>query len=237
MTPSALSRVHQVQARLHVRRKFSLQEIQDDSPCRCRLNIALADRRRGIHDHDVDSRSSGRDCYLFRHELRTLVVPDHVCQRHRTLFIRDSARVGTGALARPSRAQLGSCVVRSEAHGRNTRRVHHAPHTLFPRRFEQGTRALNIRAVHLARIAHPQPVLRRNVKYNIATGKHLRNRPCVAQVADNAITLQVVNVAKVAGRPNQQPQLGSLFRQDARNMTPQKSRGAGNESEHLAVST
>ena len=39
------------------------------------------------------------------------------------------------------------------------------------------------------------------------------------------------------GRPHQQPQLRSLFREDARNMTAKKSRGAGDKSEHLAIST
>jgi len=110
---------------------------------------------------------------------------------------------------------------------------------LFPRRFEQGTRALDIRAIHLVGIAHPQPIVRRNLKDDVATGKRLRNRRRVAQVAHYSISILqvgVIKVAQVAGGPHQKPQLGSLFRQDARNMTPQKSRGAGDKGQHLAFS-
>jgi hypothetical protein len=68
------------------------------------------------------------------------------------------------------------------------------------------------------------------VKHNVAAGKRLLNRSRVPQVADNSISIQAVKVAQIAGRPHQQPQLGSLFRQNARNMTPKKSGGAGDES-------
>ena len=86
-------------------------------------------------------------------------------------------------------------------------------------------------------IAHPQPVVRRNVKYDVAAGKRLLNRSRVAQVAGHPLRIQALNVAQIAGRPHQQPQLGSLFRQNARNMTAQKSGSAGNESQHLALSS
>src|SRR6267378_1118548 len=98
------------------------------------------------------------------------------------------------------------------------------------RRTEQGTRALNIRAVHLVGIANPQPVVRSNVKDNVAARKRLLNRRSVAQVADHPISVQIANVAQVACGPHQQPQVGSLFGQDACNMTAQKTRGAGDKS-------
>ena len=143
----------------------------------------------------------------------------------RTLFVRN---------APVPRTETGS-----EAHGRHARRVHNTPYALFPRSFEQGTRTLDIRAIHLAGIspAHPQPVVRRNVKHNVAAGKRLLNRSRIAQVAQHPIGIQPVKVAQIARRPNQQPQLGSLFRQNARNMTAQKSGGAGDKSQHLALGT
>ena len=242
MAASALGRIHQVQARFHVRRKFPLQEINDDSPSRSRFDIALANWSRRIHNHDIDSRSSRIDCHLLRHELRTLVVPDHVRQRHWTLFIRHRASVGRRSLRKgrcshlPSRSQLGSCGARDEAHSSHARRVHHPPHTLFPRRFKQRARALDIRAIHLVRITHPQTVVRRHVKHHIAASKRLLDRSRVAQIADRSIRVQAVQVAQIARRPHQQPQLGSLFRQHARNMTTQKSRGTGNKSQHSALS-
>ena len=127
-------------------------------------------------------------------------------------------------------------MVRDKSHGRDTRRVNNTPYALLPRCLEQRTRALDIRAIHLVGIAHPQPVVGRHVKYNFATGQRFLNRSRVAQVTHNSIGVQILNVAQIARRPHQQPQPGSLFRQDARNMTAQKSRGAGDESQHLALS-
>ena len=129
-----------------------------------------------------------------------------------------------------SSATLPLRSIRSESHRRHTRRVHHAPHTLLPRRFEQRARALDIRAIHLLRIAHPQPVIGRHVKHNLAAGKRLLNRSRVAQIAGNPIGLQILNIPQIAGRPHQQPQLRSLFRQNASYMTAQESRSAGDKS-------
>jgi hypothetical protein len=74
------------------------------------------------------------------------------------------------------------------------------------------------------------------MKYNIATGERFPNRSRVAQVAHNSIGVQILNVAQIARGPHQQPQLSTLFRQNARNMTAQKSRGAGDKSKHSALS-
>ena len=64
----------------------------------------------------------------------------------------------------------------------------------------------------------------------MAARKRLLNRSRVAQIADDPIRVQALQVVQIAVRPYQQPQLGALFRQDARNMTAQKSGSAGDES-------
>jgi hypothetical protein len=68
------------------------------------------------------------------------------------------------------------------------------------------------------------------VKYDVAAGKRLLNRSRIPQVANYSICVQPVKVAQIARRPHQQPQLGSLFRQNARNMTAQKSSGSSDKS-------
>src|SRR5208282_3067509 len=102
--------------------------------------------------------------------------------------------------------------------------------TLFPSRLEHGARALDIRAIHRVGIAHPQPVVSGNMKNDVTARQRLLQRGRVAQIADDAIRMQALKVAQSARRPHQQPQLGSLFRQNARNMTAQKSGSAGDES-------
>jgi hypothetical protein len=74
------------------------------------------------------------------------------------------------------------------------------------------------------------------MKYNIASGKRFLNRSRIAQIANHSIdapiSAQAIKIAQIAGRPHQQPQMCSLFRQNARNMTAEKSRSAGNKGEH-----
>jgi hypothetical protein len=107
---------------------------------------------------------------------------------HRTLF------VGHVAVVR----------LRSKAHGRDTRRVHHTPHALFPRRFQQRTRALDIRPIHFGWITHPQSIVGRDMKHDIAARKRLLNRSRIAQVASHPICIQSFKVAQIAGWTNQQ---------------------------------
>jgi hypothetical protein len=194
MAARALGRIHQIQSRLHVRRKFSLEKIHHDASRRSRFDIALANRRRGIHDHYIDSRFRGLDCHLLGHELRTLVVPDHV---------RDAR---PGSPHRPKLPFFLKLRLPAKSHGRHTRRVHDAPHALFPRRIEQRTRALDIRAVHLSGIAHPQPVVGGNMKYNVAARSAFSIEAASRRSPATRSAFRSVKVAQIARRPHQQPQ-------------------------------
>src|ERR1035441_9132095 len=78
VTAGALGSVDQVQSRLDVCRELALEKINDNATGWRRFNITLPNRCRRIHDHNIDSRSSRVDCNLLSHELRTLIVSNHV---------------------------------------------------------------------------------------------------------------------------------------------------------------
>src|SRR5581483_818372 len=146
----ALPDIHQVQSRIHVGRKLLLQEIDNDSAGRRRFDVALPDWGGWIHHHHFSSLPGRRFPPLpqgefFGHELRTFVVADHLLERHWRILIRRRATAG-------------------EPHRRHARRVHHTPHAVSLRSFQQPTGAVHIGSVHLLRIANPQPVIGRDVE-------------------------------------------------------------------------
>src|ERR1700692_4507433 len=79
------------------------------------------------------------------------------------------------------------------------------------------------------------------MKNNVAAGERLLNRCRIAQIADHPATpssgVKICNIAQIARRPHQKPQLSSLLRQNARNVTTQKSGGSGNESFQKVLSS
>src|SRR5438270_9904812 len=83
--------VGEVQSSVHVRGKIAVEKIDDDSSSRSRLYIALANRCRWIHYHDRRSRAACGQNGLLSHELRALVVADHVRQIDRRALIHDTA--------------------------------------------------------------------------------------------------------------------------------------------------
>ncbi len=138
-------------------------------------------------------------------------MADHIGQRNRRSLIRQMP-------------------VRSESHGRHARGVNHAPHPALPRRFQNRPRAFNIRAIHLLRIANPEPVVGGDVKHHLATRHRFLQRSRVAQVPGHPLRLQILNIPEIAAGADQQPQIGSLLGQDAGHMAAHKSRRTGDES-------
>ena len=112
--------------------------------------------------------------------------------------------------------------IRAKPHRGHARRINDTPHALLPCRLKQCPRALDIRSVHLLRIAHPQPVIGRHMKHDFAASDCLLNRSRIAQIPDHALRIQIRNIPQIARSPHQQPQLSSLGSQSASHMTAQK---------------
>ena len=87
MASSAFGYVHQIQARVHIGRKFLLQKIDHNSSRRRGLDVALAYRSRRIYHDHIHSRFAGLDRDFFRHKFRTLVGPDHIGQGNRRILV------------------------------------------------------------------------------------------------------------------------------------------------------
>ena len=148
---------------------------------------------------------------LLRHELRPLVVADHVGQRNRRVLIRRMPVAG-------------------ESHGRNAGGVDHASHAILPRRFQNRPRAVDVGPVHLRRIAHPEPVVGRHVKHGIASRHGFFEGSSIAQIPGCGLRLETLQIVQIASWTDQQPQVRALIGKNAGNMGAQKSGGACDES-------
>ena len=211
MPARALAHVHQVQASLHIGGKLALQKIQHDTSRGRRLHILLADRSRWIHRHHMHPATPSLQRNLFRHELRSLVVANHIRQRNRRILVRRMP------------------IVR-ESHRRHARCINNALHAGLPRRFQNRACAADVRPVHLLRIPHPEPVVSCHVKHRIAAAHRLFERGSVAQIASSGLRLQSLKILQIARRTNQQPQFCPLVGENARDMGTQKSSSACDES-------
>jgi len=74
------------------------------------------------------------------------------------------------------------------------------------------------------------------MKKRIASGERLFKCRNIPKISLNPLRVQVRNIAKIAGRPHQQPQLRSLLGQNSSNMASEKSSSASDESTHSALS-
>ena len=171
MAASTFRYVHQIQTRIHIRRKLLFQEVHDN-PSRGRgLNILFANRRAGIdHDHIHPAAPRLQRDFL-SHELRPLVRADHPIERNRRILVSPMA-------------------VRSESHGRDARSVDHPPHSDSFARPPEPPAYPRRSPIHLLRIANPKPIVSRNVKHHVAARHRLLNRNRIAQIADHPIRLQ-----------------------------------------------
>src|ERR1700722_9257813 len=79
--------VYQIQSSLDIGGEFALEKVDDDAAGGCGFYILFANWCGRVHYHDVHTTAASVEGELFRYELGTLIVADHVGQRHRGIFI------------------------------------------------------------------------------------------------------------------------------------------------------
>src|SRR6266576_281207 len=92
--------------------------------------------------------------------------------------------------------------------------------------------AFDIRLVHLGRVTNPQPVIGGDMKHYIAASHCAIDRFRIAQVANDPIRIQLLNVLWVAASANQQSEGGSLLGKNLGDVTTHKSGGTCNKGLH-----
>ena len=92
---------------------------------------------------------AGLQRHLLGHELRALVMADHVCESHWRIFV-------------------GRMAVAGESDGGDAGCVYDAADSGFARGFENCAGAFDVRAVHFGGIADPEPVVGGDVKDGLA---------------------------------------------------------------------
>jgi hypothetical protein len=95
--------------------------------------------------------------------------------------------------------------------------------------FKQSPRPFHIGPVHFVGIPHPEPVVGRHMKHGIAAGHGPFERGDITQIAGCRLSLESLKVSQVAGRANEETQVGALIGQNARDMGAEKSGGAGDK--------
>ena len=97
--------------------------------------------------------------------------------------------------------------------------------------------AFHIGAIHLVRIANPQPIICSDVKYHFASGHGLFQGRRVAQIPNHPVSPQLLDIPEVAARADQQPQICTVRGQSASHVTAHESRRTGEKNQHLAIGT
>src|ERR1051326_3821513 len=126
----------------------------------------------------------------------------------------------------------GNMAFAGKTHRRHRTGVDHATHAAFLRRTDDCPRAFHIGAIHLLRVAYPQPIIGGNVKYKVAAGHALLQRLGIAQITRCSFSPQVGNVVQAAGGTDEQPQLRALRSQRSRHVAADKSRRSCDEGLH-----
>ena len=127
--------------------------------------------------------------------------------------------------------------IRLESHGGDARGINHAAYLVFAGRLQNRLGASHVGAIHLIRIAHPQPIVGGYVKYHIASRHGFLQGRSVAQVANHSIGPQLLNISEVAAGTDQKPKVCAFRGQSASHVTAHESRCTGEEDQHLAIGT
>jgi hypothetical protein len=191
--------IHQVQAGIDVGRKFAVQEIHNDAARWRWLDVIFAYGRGRIHHDNVCPGARCLHHRLLGHELRALVVADHVGEHDRRLFVTQLA-------------------IRRESHGRDGAGVHHAADTLLSGGPDDIAGALDVGAIHLLRVAHPKAVIGGNVEDEIAALHAASKGFRVSEISGHELRFKLFYVRRPAGLSRQQAKLGALRGQLARNV-------------------
>src|SRR5580698_1384500 len=149
MPARAFPHVYEVQSGFDVSRKLALEKIQDDATGGGGLHILFADGGRRIDGDDIHAVAASLHRNLLTHELRPLIVTDHIRQRNRRILV-------------------SILTVAGEPDGRNARRVNNTPDAILPCSFKKRSRSFDVRAIHFVWILDPEAVIGCNVKYRIA---------------------------------------------------------------------
>src|SRR5450432_3948792 len=126
--------------------------------------------------------------------------------------------------------------VRLEPHSRNAGGVNYASYFVLAGRLQNSLSAFDIRAIHLLRIANPQPIVRGDVKHHIASRHGFLQRRRIAQISNHPLGAQFLNIPEVAAGADQESKIGALRGQSPGHVTADESCRAREENQHLASS-
>ena len=206
MALRGLARIHDIQSRVDVGGHGAAQKIYDGLARRSRLNVVLANRSRGIHNHHRQPGSHVLQSNLLGPKLRLLIGAGHVREAH-----------GSGLVAQTAL---------HESDATDGAGVNHPLDASLARGFQHIARAIHVRPEHLRGIADPQPVVGGNVKHQ-ATARHraLHGRG-VTQIPLNEFRLQVFHGF---GFSHQCPNWNVVLPKHLGNVPAQKARSAGDQ--------
>src|SRR6266850_1164901 len=175
-----------VESGVDISRHPAIQEVDNDAAGRGRLPISRSNRRGGIDHHCRETFYGGFQHFLFRHELGSFVMADHLVQASWCSLIRQPVASGDG-----------NC--------RDAARVDKSLDSGSPRGFDKIACSRHVGFINVIRVFGPQPIVRSNVKNLTDSVESLAQRRSVAQITVNAIDIQAFDGPQPACRPQQDP--------------------------------
>lgn len=100
----------------------------------------------------------------------------------------------------------------------------------FRGRFENGSGAIDVRAIHLMGIAHPEAVIGGDMEYGVAAGHGFGQRCGLAQIANGGLSFETCEIFQIAGGADEQAQVCALVRQSAGHVRAKESGSACEEN-------
>ncbi len=178
--------------------------------------------RLAAHEHDVvdlvAAQAHEAAHRLLRQELRSLVGSDHVGNGRGSLLVGRAA-----VLAEPERGDAAG--------------VDHARDARLRRRPEQVHAAADVDALDLGRVRHPEPIVGRDVEQGVAAGRGPAQRRRVGEVAGHDLAIDALEVAPVAGRPDEHAHRMAGRDEAALHGRADKSGRAGDQRRHRFLAT
>ena len=193
-----------------------VHEVHDHLARGRRLDVELADRRRGIHDDDRKPAPGPRLRHALGVELALLVVADHLGAGHRSRLVgrrpvgRQPERADRARVDDPRDASRGG-------------------------RLQHVVRAVDVRAVQLPRIAGPEAVVGGAVVERRDPGDRPRERGGIRDVAFRDLDGQAFEVLAAALRTDQAADRAAAGEQGADHVRPDEARAAGDEIHRTIV--
>ena len=158
-------------------------------------------------------RASSLDGLLLAEKLRPLVVADHVGECDGSVLVHDGS-------------------IGLEAHGGDARRVDNSLDPGLAGQFQQFARTVDVRAIHLPGIAHPQPVICGDVDQRIAACQCGAKIFRLEQVAHDDLGVDAFERIHTACLAGQQSKACTFSRILPRHMTADKARRSRDKYAH-----